>query len=159
MTPATNREVLPDGSVRMTSGESAFGFARPKPGVLVVTITGYDKGQFGTAPLDEIASVLRIAAPLELFVDARDAVGATVRVSEDWTAFIARHSADLTHVHVLAGSKMVELTVAIAGHLSRTEKLIQIYSDPRIFDAELAAACKRARVRAPRPGLGGPPTA
>ncbi len=145
MTTGTNREVLPDGSVRMTSGESAFTFARPKPGVLVVTITGYDKGQFGTAPLDEIATVLRIAAPLELFVDARDAVGATVRVSEDWTSFISRHRADLTHVHVLAGSKMVELTVAIAGHLSRTERLIQIYSDPKIFDAQLEAACNRAR--------------
>lgn len=145
MTPGTNREVLPNGSVRMTSGESAFEFARPKLGVLVVAITGYDKGQFGTAPLDEIASVLRIAAPLELFVDARDAVGATVRVSEDWTAFISRHRTNLTHVHVLAGSKMVELTVAIAGHLSRTDKLIQIYSDPKIFDAQLEVACKRVR--------------
>lgn len=145
MTPTTNREVLPDGSVRITSGDSAFEFARPNPGVFVVKITGYDKGQFGTAPLDEIASVLRIAAPLELFVDARDGVGATVRVSEDWTTFISRHTADLMHVHVLAGSKMVELTVAIASHLSRTEKLIQIYSDPKIFDAQLEAACKRRR--------------
>jgi hypothetical protein len=145
MPPDTIREVLPDGSVRMTSGESAFRFARPKPNVLVVTITGYDKGQFGIAPLDEIASVLRIAAPIELFVDARDAVGATVRVSEDWTTFISRHRADLIHVHVLAGSKTVELTVAIAGHLSRTEKLIQIYSDPTIFESQLGAACRRTR--------------
>jgi len=33
------RELLPDGSVRLTSGESAFVFARPTSGVLVVTIT------------------------------------------------------------------------------------------------------------------------
>jgi hypothetical protein len=35
---------------------------------------------------------------------------------------------------------MVELTVAIARHLSRTDCLIQIYSDPKIFEAQLAAA-------------------
>jgi hypothetical protein len=141
----TVREVLPDGSVRMTGGDAAFVFARPTASVLVVTITGYDKGQLGTAPLDEIGSLLRVAAPLHLFVDARNAVGATVRVSEDWTGFLSRHRAELEHVHVLAGSKMVELTVAIARHLSRTDRLIQIYSDPDVFEAQLEAACKRRR--------------
>ena len=140
MPPEFKREMLPDGSVRMTSGDASFTFARPKAGVLVVTITGYDKGQFGVAPLDEIAAVLRVAAPLHLFVDARDAVGATMRVGEDWTSFLSRHRAELAHVHVLAGSKMVELTVAIARHLSRTDRLIQIYSDPKIFEAQLEVA-------------------
>lgn len=144
-----DRALLPDGSIRLTSGESAFEFARPKAGVLVVTITGYDKGQFGTAALDEIGSVLRVAAPVRLFVDARNAIGATVRVSQDWTSFFSRHERDLAHVHVLAGSKMVELTVAIARHLSRTGNLIQLYSDPDIFEAQLAAACKRNR-KAPK---------
>jgi hypothetical protein len=141
--PPHDRELMADGSVRLSSGESAFAFARPKVDVLVVTIAGYDKGQFGTAPLDEIASILRVAAPLQLFVDARNAVGATVRVSQDWTSFLSLHRHELAHVHVLAGSKMVELTVAIARHLSRTGNLIQIYSDARIFEAQIAAACNR----------------
>jgi hypothetical protein len=143
MTHPFARDVLPDGSVRLSAGDTAFLFARPAAGVLVVTITGYDKGQLGTAPLDELDSVLRVAAPIELFIDARNAVGATVRVSEDWTRFLSRHRAELTHVHVLASSKAVELTVAIARHLSRTDKLIQIYSDPTIFEAQLTAACRR----------------
>ena len=145
MTSRFDREVLPDGSVRMSVGETAFFFSRPRPDVLVVTITGYDKGQLGTAPLDEIGSILRIAAPLQLFVDARNSVGATVRVSEDWTRFLTRHQADLTRVHVLVGSKMVELTVAIARHLSRTDRLIQIYSDPATFEKQLENACKGNR--------------
>ena len=145
MTQGTNREVLPDGPVRMSSRDTAFEFARPKPNVLVVTITGYDKGALGTAPLDEIAAVLRIAGPVHLFIDARNAVGAAVRVSEDWTRFITRHQADLAHVHVLAGSKMVELTVAIARHLSRTDRLIQLYSDPSLFEAQLDTACRRRK--------------
>jgi hypothetical protein len=141
------REILSDGSVRISSGDSAFEFTRPKAGVLVVAITGYDKGQCGTAPLEEIDSVLRLVGSLQLFVDARSAVGATVRVSEDWTKFISRRKDELGRVHVLAGSKMVELTVAIARHLSRTGNLIQIYSDPAIFEEQLALACKQARRR------------
>jgi hypothetical protein len=143
MSGQLERAVLPNGSIRLTVGDAAFEFVRPKTGVLVVTITGYDKGQFGTAPLDEIGSVLRVAAPLELFIDARHAVGATVRVSQDWTSFLSRHQRDFSHVHVLAGSKMVELTVAIAQHLSRTGNLMQIYSDAAIFEAQLEAAARR----------------
>jgi hypothetical protein len=141
------REILTDGSVRIASGDSAFEFSRPRTDVLVVAITGYDKGQCGTAPLAEIDSVLRLVGTLQLFVDARSAVGATVRVSEDWTKFISRRKDELDRVHVLAGSKMVELTVAIARHLSRTGNLIQIYSDPAIFEVQLALACKQARRR------------
>jgi hypothetical protein len=143
MTQPFARDVLPDGSVRIAAGETNFVFTRPRAGVLLVRIAGYDKGQLGTAPLDELDSVLRVAAPLELFIDASNAVGATVRVSEDWTRFLARHRAELTYVHVLAGSKAVELMVAIARHLSRTDKLIQLYSDPASFEAQLAAACSR----------------
>ena len=79
----------------MQAGEAQFLFARPKAGVLVVTIAGYDKGQLGTAPHDELGAVLRVAAPIELFIDARNAVGVTVRVSEDWTRFLSRHRAEL----------------------------------------------------------------
>ena len=145
MMQGASRELLPDGSVRIASGEAAFVFARPASGVLVVTITGYDKGQFGTAALDEIGSVLRLRTRVHLFVDARNAVGATVRVSEDWTGFLARHQTELARVHVLVGSKMVELTVAIARHLSRTDRLIQLYSDPAVFEDQLEADCKRQR--------------
>ena len=137
------RAALPNGSIRLTAGGAAFELVRPKTGVLVVTITGYDKGQFGTAPLDEIGSILRVAAPLELFIDARNAVGATVRVSQDWTSFLSRHQRDFLRVHVLAGSKAVELTVAIAQHLSRTGNLMQIYSDAAIFETQLEAAVRR----------------
>jgi hypothetical protein len=145
MVHGIDRELLPDGAVRIASGETAFAFARPKNDVLVVTITGYDKGQLGTAPFDEIDSVLRVAAPLQLFVDARAAVGATVRVSRDWTNFLSRHRSELEHVHVLAASRAVELTVAIARHLSRTDGLIDVHSDPAIFESKLASACKRSR--------------
>ena len=61
--------------------------------------------------------MLRVAGSVELFVDARSAIGATVRVSEDWTSFISRRRAELACVHV----------------------------EPAIFEGQLAAACKPGR--------------
>jgi hypothetical protein len=102
---------------------------------LHVVIIGLDNGQFGTTTLDEIRAEIGRNRPIELFVDAREAVGAAVSVSDEWTKFFASHRSDLSRVHVLVGSKVVQLTVAIAQHLSRTGNLIQIYSDPELFDS------------------------
>jgi hypothetical protein len=137
------REVLAGGAVRLTAGDCAFHYRRPAPGALLVTISGLDAGQFGTTTLDEIATAIAREGRLELFVDAREALGATVGVSDDWTRFFSNHRDRLARVHVLAGSKVVELTVAMAQHLSRTGNLIQIYSDPEIFASRLAVAAGR----------------
>jgi hypothetical protein len=140
---AVTREVLPGGAVRLAAGECTFHFRRPAPGVLVVTIAGHDAGQFGTTTLDEITAALSREKSLELFVDAREVVGAAVSVSDDWTRFFASHQDALRRVHVLVGSKVVQLTIAMAQHLSRTGSLIQIYSDPEIFASRLAVAGDR----------------
>jgi hypothetical protein len=131
------RELLPGGVVRLSSDGAQFEFARSRPGRLLVTISGIDKGQFGAATLDEITASLDREGSLELFVDAREVVGAAVSVSDDWTRFFSVQRTRLRRVHVLVGSKAVKLTIAIAQHLSRTGDLIQIYSDPEIFDGRL----------------------
>lgn len=99
-----------------------------------------DKGQFGPSTLDEITASLDREGALELFIDAREAVGAAVSVSDEWTRFFSVQRTRLRRVHVLAGSKAVKLTVAIAQHLSRTGDLIQIYSDSQIFDDRLRSS-------------------
>lgn len=134
---SVSRELLPGGVVRLSSGKSTFEFARTRPGRLLVTISGMDKGQFGPSTLDEITAALHREGSLELFIDAREAVGVTASVSDEWTRFFSVQRTKLRRVHVLAGSKAVKLTVAIAQHLSRTGELIQIYSDPQIFDSRL----------------------
>ena len=78
--------------------------------------------------------------PLELFVDTRDATGVAVRVNDEWTQFFSMNVKELTRVSVLVASRVVSLTIAVAQHLSRTGKLIQIYSDPEMFDGRVAAA-------------------
>ncbi len=135
------REMLSNGALRLTSGDCVFLYQRPKPGVLNVRITGHDTGQFGTTTLDEIRAEIGRQGSLQLFVDAREAFGAAVSVSDEWTRFFSLNRDKLSRVSVLVGSKVLYLTVAIAQHLSRTGNLIQIYSDPETFEARLASAC------------------
>jgi hypothetical protein len=140
ISPDVTREALPDGAVRLASGDCVFVFRVLRPGAMLVTITGLDSGQFGTRTLDEVRLELLRHRPLELFVDAREAIGAAVSVSNEWTHFFTLNRDHLERVSVLAGSRAVRLTVEIAQHLSRTGNLIQIYSDPGTFDAQVAAA-------------------
>ena len=137
-TSEIKREILPGGDIRLSSGSCVFLYRRPRAGVLHVTISGYDNGQFGTATLDEILTAIAREGKIELFVDARDASGASVTVSEDWTRFFAANRERLKRVHVLVGeSKVLQLTVSIAQHLSRTGNLMQIYSDAENFGSKL----------------------
>jgi hypothetical protein len=138
--PAFQRQALPDGRLQMSAGKGEFVFERLRPGALLVTIAGQDLGQFGTATLDEIRLELLRHRPLELFVDAAAAQVVSVDVSRAWTQFFSLNREQLKRVSVLVGSKAIELTVAIAQHLSQTGNLIQIYTDAELFVARLQAA-------------------
>jgi hypothetical protein len=140
MSSAIERTTLPDGRLQLRAGRCSFSYERARPGVFVVQIEGSDKGQFGTAALDEIRLELLRHRPLELFIDAEKAQMVAVEVSKEWTQFFSLNREHLTRVSVLVGSKAIELAVAIAQHLSRTGNLLQIYSDRELFDARLNAA-------------------
>jgi hypothetical protein len=133
-TPAIKRDIGPGGEVLLRDERCSFRFIA-SPGVLEIAIEGIDRGQFGAAPLDEVARALVRERPLELFIDASGASMPTVDVSREWTRFFALNQKDLKRVSVLVSSKSVELTIAIAQHLSQTGKLIQIYSDREVFEA------------------------
>ncbi len=136
------RAVSETGELHLSADACTFAYRRLRPGALLVTITGHDVGQFGTSTLDEIRLELLRNRPLELFVDAREALGPAVSVSREWTQFFALNRDQLRRVNVLVGSKVVELTIAIAQHLSRTGHLMQIYSDPETFNGLVAAASR-----------------
>jgi len=142
---AITRTLEPDGSVVIADSRARFAYRRVAPGVLDIAISGTDSGQFGTATLDEVALALVRERPLELFIDASEASMPTVGVSRDWTRFFALNRDSLKRVSVLVSSKSVELTVAIAQHLSQTGKLIQIYSDAELFAQRREAAASLSR--------------
>jgi hypothetical protein len=138
--PALQRQTLPDGRLQLKAGQGEFVFERLRPGVLLVTASGMDMGQFGTATLDEIRLEMLRQRPVELFVDAEAAQVISVEVSREWTQFFSLNREQLRRVSVLVGSKAIELTVAIAQHLSQTGNLIQIYTDRELFAARVQAA-------------------
>lgn len=134
MTETTiRRDILDGGSILLSAPGCSFEFRRPRPGVLHIIVNGYDRGMFGTGTLDEIGAAIARDGKITAFVDARDVSGVSVEVSEDWTRFFERNRENLSRVHVLVGSKVFGLTVAIVQHLSNTGNLIKIYSDPETF--------------------------
>jgi hypothetical protein len=140
MTTSLQRETLPDGRLRLAAGNGSFTYERVRPGVLLVSVAGSDMGQFGTASLDEVRLEMLRQRPVELFVDAAAAQLVSVPVSKEWTQFFSLNREHLSRVSVLVGSRAIELTVAIAQHLSQTGNLIQIYTDRELFAARLQAA-------------------
>jgi len=140
-TPA--RTAMPDGTVLLTAGKCSFEFSRPAPSVLKIRIAGRDAGQFGPAVFDEVRLHFSGPASLELFVDATEADGPIPDVSESWTRFFNREAPNLKRVSILAVSKFVHLTVSIAKLFSRTGELIQVCSNPKLFQDALAKATAR----------------
>jgi hypothetical protein len=141
-TTAVQRTLSSDGAVILADERCTFTFRR-RAGAMDIRIDGIDRGQFGEAPLDEIAIALLKEQPLELFVDASRASMPTVEVSRQWTRFFSANRERLSRVSVLVSSRSVELTVAIAQHLSQTGRLIQIYSDEELFEARRRQPPKR----------------
>lgn len=144
------KQTLPDGRLQLRAGAGSFTFHRLSPGALLVTIAGNDTGQFGTAALDEIRLEILRHGELDLLIDAHEAALVSTAVSQEWTRFFSDNRKQLRRVSVLTGSRLVNLAVAIAQHLSHTGKLIQIYSDRELFDEARArvamhAALDRAR--------------
>jgi hypothetical protein len=137
---AYRREAEPGtGLVRLRSARCTFTFARPRPGVLWVRAEGHDAGEFSDATLREMEAALG-ERPLHLLVDARDADGPPVAVSQEWTAWLARHRERLARMDVLVGSRVLHLTVSIAQHLSRTGALLRLHETPGGFTEALAQA-------------------
>ena len=135
------REIGPDGAVHPRSQDCEFTYRRLRPGAVLVTIDGYDRGQFGPATVDEAAAEFnRIGSPVRLYIDTRKASGPTSAVMETWTAWLAANRSRLASVMVLVSpeSKLLHLTVSIAQHLSRTGDLLRICGDAAEFEAAVA---------------------
>jgi hypothetical protein len=134
------REVLEDGSVRLSSEQCAFTYHRPRSGVVFLRITGIDKGEFGSAPMDELRGDLSRYAPVELFIEMDDSTGANLPVQEAWTEWFSHNRSALKSVSILARSKFMHFTAEVVKFFSRTGELIRVYLDPEPFEEALQRA-------------------
>jgi hypothetical protein len=137
------RQIIQDGVVRLHSDGCTFVFRRLRPGVVLMQVSGDDKGQFGTAAQDEVAlEFRRVTQPVTLFIDTTGALGPVTKVMESWAEWFEGNRKRLGHVAILIPreAKVLQLTVAIAKHLSGTGDLIAIHLDRGNFDAAILQA-------------------
>jgi hypothetical protein len=112
---------------------------RPAAAVVVVRLTGWDVGEFGDAPMKEIEKQFDAGTSLQLFIDARAVRGATIDVSSEWAQWLRRNRARFAYVSMLTGAPFVQLTAKFVQRFADLGEVMRIYTDPRAFDAALAA--------------------
>lgn len=111
---------------------------QPRPGVVRVTIAGRDIGEFDVAPF-RVLDELLAAGPFTLFVDARRTQGASIDVSNVWAQWLRANRDRLHAIHMLTGSRFIQLTADFVRRFAELGDAMRIYTDGAAFDDALAA--------------------
>lgn len=111
---------------------------RPVDHVVVVVIEGRDVGEHGDRPLRALEEHLQRGS-YALFVDARRTHGASVDVSNVWAQWLRSHRDQLGRIHMLTGSRFVQLTADFVRRFAELGDAMLIYTDGVGFDEALAA--------------------
>ena len=117
---------------------------RSAPDVVVVTISGRDVGELGNAPFQALQKDIT-KAPIDLFIDARATTGASTDVSHEWAQWLQRHRARLRTIHMLTGSRFIQLTADFVRRFAQLGDVMRIYTAPDAFEEALVAAEQHAR--------------
>lgn len=118
---------------------------RPAERVVVVAFSGQDVGEFGEGPLQELAGDVRGDGTLELFIDARAGVAASLDVSSEWAFWLAQHRSSFRHVSMLTGSRFIQLSAGFVRKFSDLGEAMRIYADPAVFEGALTNSVANAR--------------
>jgi hypothetical protein len=121
---------------------STLSIARPVPHVVVLSIAGRDAGEHGTGPMQALEDQLR-SGPFSLFIDARKTLGASIDVSNIWAQWLRLHRDQLERIHMLTGSKFVQLTADFVRRFAELGDAMLIYTDGAAFDEALRVASQR----------------
>jgi hypothetical protein len=121
---------------------STLTIGRPVGHVVVVTISGRDAGEHGDGPLRALDDELK-RGPFSLFVDARHTQGASVDVSNVWAQWLRQRRDQLDRIHMLTGSRFVQLTADFVRRFAELGDAMLIYTEGAAFDDALATATRR----------------
>lgn len=111
--------------------------------VVVIQITGTDIGEFGDAPMKALEHFAEGAAPIHLFIDARDVRGASIEVSGEWAGWLCGHKSILESVTMLTGSRFIQVTAEFVRRFASLEGSMRICADPAVFDQAVIEAAGR----------------
>jgi hypothetical protein len=127
---------------------STMVLTRPVRHVVVLTITGRDAGEHGDAPRRALEEELARGS-YSLFVDARATRGASIDVSNVWAQWLRSHRDRLHQIHMLTGSRFVQLTADFVRRFAELGDAMRIYTDGAAFDDALRAATTGPRPEEP----------
>jgi hypothetical protein len=117
-------------------------------GVVVVRISGRDVGEFGAAPMDDLAALIANENPVALFIDARSVQGASLDVSNDWAQWLGRHRGSFRHISMLTRSRFIQITADFVRRFAGLGDLMRVYTEATAFDdaleSEAVGGLKRA---------------
>ncbi len=119
---------------------------RPARGVVLVLLAGSDVGQFGDAAFLELERDLRADGQLELFIDARSGISASLDVSGEWAVWLGKNRASFKHVSMLTGSRFIHLSAGLVRNFADLGELMRIYTDPAAFEGALSHSVANARL-------------
>jgi hypothetical protein len=131
-----NREIRYDGV------HCSLAMERVSRGIVRLTITGSDVGEFGDAPFHALDRWLALSEPVELFIDARQVRGASIDVSGGWAVWLARHKDKLRTVTMLTGSPFVHVTAEFVRRFAALEGIMRICTEAAVFEGALRATQK-----------------
>lgn len=132
--------------VTLRGQHSSIALTQPAPGVVLVTICGRDTGEHGDEPFRELAKDVE-RGPFHLFIDARATSGATLEVSNVWAGWLRSHRDRLHKIHMLTGSKFIQVTADFVRRFAELGDAMLIYTDTSAFDDALAQACPNEGAR------------
>jgi hypothetical protein len=121
----------------------SLAITRPAGGVVLLKFKGPDVGEFGEAPFQELARDLEAHPHITLFVDAGECSGATLDVSSEWARWMSAHREQLTRLHLLCGSRFIQLTADFVRRFTGFEERMCIYTERSPFDEALVTASGR----------------
>ncbi|MDB6059263.1 MAG: hypothetical protein JWO95_3107 [Verrucomicrobiales bacterium] len=115
---------------------------RPGLGTVVAVFRGHDVGEFRDAPFRELAHDLQNHSPINLFVDGRETLAASLDVSSDWAKWMRDNRQHIRRLDILVGSRFLQFTAEFVRKFSGFEDRMRVYTDPTAFDAELATSIR-----------------
>lgn len=132
--------------VRFKTKLCSLTIERPAGPVILLTLSGHDTGELGTAPFEELArDFTDPSVKRELFIDARGGQGASIDVSGAWAQWLHAHKAQLVVIHFLTASRFIQLSADFVRRFAELGEAMRIYTEAEVFDAELESAIERAR--------------
>jgi hypothetical protein len=129
--------MLSSQPVRFDAPSCTLTMTMPRPGVILLVLTGRDSGELGVAPFRELEARISEGQSWELFIDARAATGATLDVSGSWAVWLGANKQRFGQVSMLTGSPFIQMTAGVVKNFAALGEKMRLYTDRDAFESAL----------------------